>query len=112
MVNKISIDCLIFLDDDPVVFTEGIQKYRERHKSGKLIPPIRICHQHEDKYYARGGHHRTYMFYHRMRRRTIPVSFVRNPVLTGDDRYFIEHGGGVTIHDLEEHSIDEYPLDE
>ena len=55
MINKISIDCLIFLDDDPVVFTEGIQKYHERHKSGKLIPPIQICHQHEDKYYARGG---------------------------------------------------------
>ena len=110
-MDKISIDSLVFLDDDTFVFKEGVQKYHRKYKDGKSIPPIRIFYQNEDNYFAREGRHRTYMFYHRLRRRTIPVSFVKNPVLTDYDRRIIKNGEGVTIHDLELHSMDELPLE-
>jgi len=100
---NISINDLLFMSNDDVVFTEGVDEYLEKFRDQESIDPIGILHQQDGKYYARGGRHRTYMFYHRLGKREIEVEILENFPLHEPDRYHLEHGC-VAINDLtEEH---------
>jgi hypothetical protein len=99
----VAIEDIVFMDDDPVVFTEGVNEYWELFKQGKPIEPVAIFHQEGGKYFARGDRHRTYMYYHRARVKRIDVVIEAGP-LDERDRFHLQHGC-VTIHDLREENL-------
>jgi uncharacterized ParB-like nuclease family protein len=101
---EIAIEDLVFMDNDTVVFTEGINESLELYGKNKPIDPVTIFHQQDGKYYARGGRHRTYMIYNRIGLRTIPVEVLEKITLYKCDQDYINNGC-VTVHDLVEEPL-------
>lgn len=101
---KINIEDILFMDNDNVVFTEGVDGYLQKHRKGEQIELIAIFHHQAGKYYARGGRHRAYMFYYRLGLRIMDVEMLDNFRIDEQDHYRLTHGG-VTIKDLKEEHL-------
>ncbi|MBN2051895.1 hypothetical protein JW756_00145 [Candidatus Woesearchaeota archaeon] len=100
---RVSIDKIVFMDDDDRVFSEGVDEYWTKYKDGIPIDPVEYIFEKGGKYYAGEGRHRTYMYHHRLGMKTIDIIQSKIP-LNNTHRFHLKHGC-VTINDLYEESM-------
>ncbi|NTV23930.1 MAG: hypothetical protein HGA85_06190 [Nanoarchaeota archaeon] len=99
----VSIESIIFMDDDARVFTEGVDEYWQKHQQGIPIEPVGYLFEKDGKYYAGEGRHRTYMYYHRLNQRTMHIA--KSEIQLNSMHQFHLQNGCVTIADLYEESL-------
>lgn len=93
---------IIFIDDNPFVCIEGVDEYLKKYNNGEPINPLTIFFEKDGKKYARGGRHRTFMFYHKLNQTHIETKYAERFPYNDDHDKKLLKDGGVSIHDLVE----------